>query len=186
MDESFMKFLNKAGKFSDKEALLLQQEIQYRDLKKETYLLKEGDTCSSLYFVILGSFYQYKTDSDLNTNVIDLRITNDWIIENKSFTSRKPSEYTIKAFTDSTVIELSIHSIHKLIAISPSFFQIGKVLEEATARVAFFDNNNTPDEKYEYILKNKPQLLQEFPQKIIASYLKITPETLSRVRKRIQ
>ncbi|WP_299439540.1 Crp/Fnr family transcriptional regulator [uncultured Aquimarina sp.] len=186
MDESILEFIDRAGKFSDKESLLLQQEIQYIELKKEAFLLQKGDTCSSLYFVVSGSFHQYKMDSDLNKNIIDLSIKNDWVINHKSFTSRKPSEYAIQAFTDSAVFELSIDSIHKLIALSQSFFQIGRILEESTSRITFFDNNNTPDEKYEYILKNKPQLLQEFPQKIIASYLKITPETFSRVRKRIR
>ncbi|PKG42822.1 Crp/Fnr family transcriptional regulator, partial [Psychroflexus sp. MES1-P1E] len=112
--------------------------------------------------------------------------SNDWVINHKSFTTRKPSEYSIQAFEESFIYELSIDAIHRLIAQSQSFFQMGKILEESTSRIDFFDNNNTPDEKYDFIIKNKPSLLQKFPQKIIASYLKITPETLSRVRKRIK
>ncbi|SEK36811.1 cAMP-binding domain of CRP or a regulatory subunit of cAMP-dependent protein kinases [Aquimarina amphilecti] len=185
MDTSILEFLNKAGSFSEEESSLLQNEVKHRELKKNEFLLRKGEICSSLHFVISGSFYQYFIDTDLNMNIIDLGIKNDWVINHKSFTGRKPSEYEIQAFENSSVYELNIDSIHKLIAISPTFFQIGKVLEESTARVSFFDNNNTPDEKYEYILKNKPLLFQKFPQKIIASFLKITPETLSRVRKRI-
>ncbi len=181
-----MELLKKAGKFSERESLLLKQELQFRKLKKGDVLLKKGDVCSSLYFVISGSFYQYKIDSELDKNIIDLNINNDWVINHKSFTSRTPSEYAIQAFEESSIYELSIDSIHKLIAISQAFLQMGKILEQSTSRVNFFDNNNTPDEKYQYILNNKPQLLQKFPQKMIASYLKITPETLSRVRKRIR
>lgn len=73
---------------------------------------------------------------------------------------------------------------HRLIGQSQSFLQMGKILEESTSRIDFFDNNNTQDEKYQYVLENKPELIQSFPQKLIASYLKITPETLSRVRNR--
>ena len=108
----------------------------------------------------------------------------DRVINHKSFTTRKPSENLIQAFEDSTIYELSIEAIHKLIATSQSFLQLGKILETTISRIDFFDNNNTPDEKYRFILEHKPMLLQKFPQKIIASYLKITPETLSRVRKR--
>lgn len=61
---------------------------------------------------------------------------------------------------------------------------MGKILDASTSRIDFFDNNNTPDEKYQYILKNKSEFIQKFPQKLIASYLKITPETLSSVRNR--
>lgn len=182
---SLSKFLNKAGSFTEKDSLLLQQELQYKTLKKGEMLLKEGAVCSVLCFIISGSFYQYTTDADLNKNIIDLHTETDWVLNHRSFTSRKPSETTIKAFENSTFYEISIDSIHKLIAQSQSFLQMGKILEEATARIDFFDNNNTPDEKYAYILKNKPILLQKFPQTMIASYLKITPETVSRVRKRL-
>lgn len=185
MNESILELLNKAGKFSEKDSLLLTQELQFKKLKKGEILLEKENVCSSLCFVVSGSFYQYKIDSEFNKNIIDLNIPNDWVINHKSFTSRKPSEYSIQAFEDSTFYEISIDAIHKLIAKSQSFLQMGKILEESTSRIDFFDNNNTPDEKYVYILKNKPNLLQYFPQTIIASYLKITPETLSRIRKRL-
>ncbi|WP_106793495.1 Crp/Fnr family transcriptional regulator [Aquimarina sp. Aq78] len=186
MDESILELLKRAGEFSEKESLLLRQELQYRKLEKDDFLLKKGDTCSSVYFVISGSLYQYNIDSDLDKNFIDLYVSNDWVISHKSFTSRTPSKYSIQAFEESSVYELSIESMHKLIGLSQSFLQMGKILEESTSRIDFFDNNNTPDEKYNYLLKSKPKLIHKFPQKIIASYLKITPETLSRVRKRIK
>lgn len=185
MDESVLALLKKAGEFSEKESILLKSELRFKKLKKGDHLLENGAICSSLSFIISGSFYQYSMDVELNQNIIDLNVSNDWVINHKSFTSRKPSEYSIQAFEDSAVYELSIDAIHRLIAQSQSFLQMGKILEEATSRVHFFDNQNTPDEKYRFILENKPKLLQKFPQKMIASYLKITPETLSRVRKRI-
>ncbi len=184
MNESISELISRVGRFSEQDTLLLEKELQFRSLKKEAYLLEKGTVCSSLGFVVSGCFYHSNFDSELNKNIIDLNIKNDWVINHKSFTSRKPSEYAIQAFEDSTVYELSIDALHRLIGQSQSFLQMGKILEETTSRVAFFDNNSTPDEKYQFILNNKPNLLQKFPQKVIASYLKITPETLSRVRKR--
>lgn len=58
-------------------------------------------------------------------------------------------------------------------------------MESATERIHLFDNALNPIEKYNYILANKPELVQAFPLRMIASYLKITPETLSRVREKI-
>jgi hypothetical protein len=58
-------------------------------------------------------------------------------------------------------------------------------MDSAVSRVIFFDNASTPTEKYLYILNNRLQLIQAFPLKMIASYLKITPETLSRVREKV-
>jgi len=185
MDKSILELLKKAGNFSEKDSLLLTKELQFKKLKKGEILLEKGNVCSSLCFVVSGSFYQYNIDSEFNKNIIDLNIVYDWVINHKSFTTRKPSEYSIQAFENSTFYEISIDAIHKLIAQSQSFLQMGKILEESTSRIDFFDNNSSPEEKYVHILKNKPNLIQYFPQTIIASYLKITPETLSRVRKRL-
>ncbi len=185
MEKSFLEIINKIGRFNDEELCLLKNELEYYELKKGDNLLKVGEVCSSLWFVVSGSFYEYSVNPEQDKVVIDLYITNDWVINHKSFSARKPSEHTIQAFKKSVVYELKIESIHKLISQSQSFLTMGRILEESTSRIRFFDNNSTPDEKYDFILKNKPQFLQEFPQKIIASYLKITPETLSRVRKRL-
>ena len=185
MNNLISKFLNKAGRYSEKELILLKKELQFRTLKKEEILLNKGDICSSLCFIIKGAIYQYKIDAEFNKNVIDLNVSNDWIINHKNFTTQKPSEYFIQSYEESTICILSIESIHRLIAQSQSFLQMGKILEESISRIDFFDNNDTPDEKYQYVLKNKPELIQKFPQKLIASYLKITPETLSRVRNRL-
>lgn len=185
MDTSIFEFLNKTGRYSKKEVLLFKEELQFRELTKNEILLEKGCVCSSLYFIIKGAVCQYKIDEEFNKNVIDLNVSSDWVINHKSFTSRKPSEYLIQAFENSTVYEISMDAIHRLIAQSQSFLQMGKILDESTSRIDFFDNNCTPDEKYQYILKNKPKLIQKFPQKLIASYLKITPETVSRVRNRL-
>lgn len=181
MDE----FLKKAGQFSEEEIVLLQKEVQSHVCVKGTILLKKGDVCSSIYFIKKGAVYHHTTDESGHQRVIDLQVTNDWVLNHKSFTSRKPSEYQIQVYEDSEIYELTMASVHKLIAISQSFLQMGKILEETTSRIQFFDGNYTPDEKYAYILTHKPLILQKFPQTILASYLKITPETLSRVRKRV-
>ncbi|WP_299682110.1 Crp/Fnr family transcriptional regulator [uncultured Dokdonia sp.] len=178
-------FIEKLGTFSEEDIAILEKEVQQHMCAKDTCLLKKGEVCSSVYFVKEGAVYHHTTDKDGNLHVIDVNTTNDWVLNHKSFTSRKPSTYQIQVYEDSELYELSITSIHKLIALSPSFLQMGKLLEVVTSRLRFFDGNYTADEKYAYILSNKPELLQKFPQMILASYLKMTPETLSRVRKRV-
>ena len=184
MDHLISEFLTKVGHFSEEELMLLKEELQFRTLKKDEILLDKGQICTAFSFVLSGAFYQYKVDAEENKNVIDLNVTNDWILNHKSFTTQKPSEYYIQAYEESSICLLTIESIHRLIAKSQSFLQMRKILEIAISRIDFFDNNNTPDEKYQYILEKKSEIIQRFPQKIIASYLKITPETLSRVRNR--
>lgn len=184
MDTFLPKLFERAGHFTEEECELLKKELQFRKLKKNELLLQKGETCSSVWFVAYGSFCHYKIDVDGNKRILDLNIDADWVINHKSFTSRKPSEYTIEAYEDSAVYKISIEAIHRLIEQSQSFLQMGKILNESNLRIDFFDNDNTPEEKYCFILQHKSPLFQKFPQKLIASYLKITPETLSRVRKK--
>ncbi len=92
MNTSISTFLSKTGHFSKEELTFLKEELQFRNLKKEEILLNKGEVCASLSFIISGALYQYKIDSDGNKNVIDLNVTNDWIINHKSFTTQKPSD----------------------------------------------------------------------------------------------
>lgn len=185
MNRLISDYLKNTISLSERELALLEDKLEFKVLEKDDYLLRKGEVCSFFGFIESGAIYQYKIDTDLEQNIIDLNVSKDWVLNHKSFTSQKPSDYYIQAFEKSYIHILSIESIHTLIAESQSFLQMGKILENAVARVDFFDNNNSPDEKYLHVLHNKPEIIQKFPQKIIASYLKVSPETLSRVRKRI-
>jgi len=185
MEQSIAEFLRKAGRFSEEEQQLLTKELQFKTIQKEEILLEKGAVCTWVGFVCSGALYQYTVDDAGHKQVIDLHVAKDWVLNPKSFTSQKPSAYTIAAYQESTLCILTIASIHRLIAKSQAFLQMGKILEVATSRIDFFDHPHSPDEKYLHILKTNPEIAQCFPLKIIASYLKITPETLSRVRNRL-
>ncbi|MBA4849309.1 Crp/Fnr family transcriptional regulator [Emticicia sp. BO119] len=173
--------LQKIGSFDASNMALIEKLLVRKQFKKNEVLLAEGDVCKSVFLLVSGSVYQFLAN-ELDENVIDLYTDGDWIMSYTSFMGQKPSFTQIKAYTNCEVFELTIHTLHHLIEISPVFFQLGKVMEQGTARVHYFDNSFTPLQKYNHLLANKPKLLQQFPLKMIASYLKITPETLSRVR----
>ena len=175
------QILENIGIFSAEELNLIQKHCNPRHLKKNEILLEAGQICSSIYFLVSGSFYQYRI-IDIDQNIIELHIENEWFLNYSSFISQKPSIDTIKAYEDSEILEMTVYSLHNLIKISPIFFQLGKLLQPTTLRTQFFDDAMTPTKKYNYVLEFRPQLLQKFPLKYIASYLKIAPETLSRVR----
>lgn len=177
--------LKQIGNFNEEQVRLFESKIVCRQLSKDEIVLPEGGVCSSVFYNLGGALYQfnYKTDNELN--VIDLHLDQEWFLNASSFFNQKPSDCCIKAFTDCSIFELSVVRLHELIAVSPAFLQLGKVLEHATSRVHFFDNLMTPLQKYQYVLDHRPDLIQQFPLKIIAAYLKITPETLSRVRDKL-
>ena len=173
------------GNFSDAELELLQDSLAAKVLARGSYLLQPGQICQSLFFISSGSFVQFKEKDEIDQQVIDLHIEQEWMLNQQSFVRQQPSETFIQAYTDSTVHELTITELHNLINRSPVFFQLARLLEPTPSRITIFDDQLSPAEKYKFVLETRPSLLQAFPLKLIASYLKITPETLSRVREKL-
>ena len=171
--------LKSVGRFSQDDINLFEKKLESKCFKKNEILLNEGEICSSVFYIIKGSAYQFSNE-DIDENIIGLHIDRDWCLNYSSFINQKPSNAIIKAYTDLEVIELTRTSIHELISLSTSFFQLGKVLEDT--RIQYFDNANTALQKHSHLFLSKSELFQRFPLKMIASYLKIAPETLSRIR----
>ena len=178
--------LSENGKYSDMELRLLEKVFEHRVLEKNDFVLKEGEVCNSAVWVKKGALYQYRYDQDCNKIIVDFHTQNDWVVDSKSFTSRNPSEYNIQVYEETYIYMISIESIHGLIAKSQSFLQLGRILEAGNTRSSFFWDLKSPDERYAMLLEKRPEIVLKFPQKYIASYLNVTPETLSRVRKRLK
>lgn len=178
--EKLKKCLDKIESFSSEELDVIFESAVIRKINKNEIILDNGQVCNHFSFVLSGAFYQYQMN-DIEENIINLFPEFECALDSESFLKRKPSKSTIKAFVDSEILILDIETIHKLIKTSNSFLRLGSITSSQN-RLLFFDNAMNPSEKYNYILKNNPVLIQTFPLKFIASYLKITPETLSRVR----
>lgn len=177
------KMLKQLGNFSDAETELLNNSLRKIYLAKNEILVAEGEVSKSVYFVVKGSFYQFFTNLDREEEVItDLYIENEWMFNVESLINQIPSKAAIRSFEESEVLELTLEHLHRLIAVSQKFLQFNKLFNLSHFKMVFYDGNLNPAEKYDYIVKTKPRLLQVFPLTMIASYLKIRPETLSRVR----
>lgn len=175
------EILNGLGQFTNFDTELFEKHSERKVINKNEVLLNEGEVCKSFYFILSGSFSQYQIH-DIDEVIIDLHLENEWMFNQQSLTEQTPSTTTIKAFSKSEIIDLSLNSFHCLCSKSQSFLQFGKILNQSANRVFLFDNSLKPNEKYSFINKAKPQLTKVFPIKMVASYLKIAPETLSRVR----
>lgn len=174
------EILNSLGQFSDFEIALFDQHTSRQRLRKNEILLHEGDVCFSFYFVLSGSFVQFQTTYTSHP-IVDLHVTDEWMFNQESLTAQAPSRTSIKAFSTAEILVLSLHRFHGLCALSQSFLQFGKILNQTQYRTMMYDHSLNPAEKYRYMHKTKPALTSIFPLKLIASYLKVTPETLSRV-----
>lgn len=178
---ALQRCLQDIGTFSPAELELIASKCSHRYIAKNDYILQQGAICNAISFLLTGSCYESYTE-DTDENIIELYCAYDCVVSPSSFFLQQAAEHPIKAFADCEVLTLSIHTLHQLIGISPVFFQLGKILQPGWFRVGFYDQRMSPKEKYNHLMTHKPTIIRTFPLKFIASYLKITPETLSRIR----
>ncbi len=173
-------------------ALLLQkmndQEVWEKtiSLNRNDYLKMEGETNTNLYFILSGSLRLFVAD-DHEEHTIRLGYTHNIITALDSFISEQASDIYIQAIKKTSVLVVSKTTFMNFIRssnenlnlwISISNQLIYDLLERERDILTA-----SPAERYKRVLKRSPQLFQEIPNKYIASYLRMTPETLSRVKK---
>lgn len=173
------------GYFTPEQIALILPRLTVRKMKKDECLIKEGQVCQSFFFINQGLFRHYTVLDNGEDATINLFMPGQWAFEYKSFMSQQPSENIIQAFVDGEVFVLSAWDFHELVKISDTFFRLGHIMEIVIQNQDYQNNRLTPEQKYELLLASKPQMVQYFPLKYIASYLGITPETLSRIRRKI-
>jgi CRP-like cAMP-binding protein len=159
--------------------------LKVLNVKKDDCIIREGQVCQTFYFVNQGGFRHYTIADNGVDATINLFAKAEWMLEYKSFVTQQPSENIIQAVTDSELLALSVWDFHQLVKGSDRFFQLGRILEIALQNQDFQHNRLSPEQKYQRLLSTRPGILQVFPLKHIASYLGMTPETLSRIRKKI-
>jgi CRP-like cAMP-binding protein len=176
------EILGSIGPFNEPEVELFKAYRHVRLVKQKEQLLRTGDVCRSVYFLKRGAMVQYKPAGDQERLYTSLHVEKDWMVNYKSLMNQSPAEGCIEAFTECEVAEISLEAIHNLIRQSSNFLQLNRLLGSVAEQLDFFDRYHTPAEKYEALVRHNPRIIQTFPLKTIASYLKISPETLSRVR----
>ena len=172
------------GSFTPEEQEALSKEFQHRIIDKGQFILSSGEVCQSIWFVNKGALRHYRDLDGFSEVTINLFHEDHWVLDHHSFTAQKPSKNYIQAVEECELLEISIHALHQLIETSPSFFKLGKILEIPRNEPEL--HTKKPENRYLELMENSPELIQRFPLKYIASYLGMTPETLSRVRAKVK
>lgn len=183
-----LKELQAKHTFPEEDFEKLISLFEERSFKKNEIIFKPGDIVKQTYFVLNGCLRQYLINNEGAERTIYFSEEGFWAGELMSFLHEIPTNLSLQALEDTDVIYLTRKNWESAITTIPAFTMyhiknhqriIVKLKEEVGKAV-----NETPDEKYRRLLKEAPHLLQRLPQYQIANYLGITPETLSRIRKR--
>ncbi len=156
-----LKALQQTGNYNSYEEKLFEEQIVQKRYQKGEILLNQGNISKSLNFLVSGAVMQI-SENNGSLHIIDLHTENEWFINHLSLVSQSPSNCQIVACTDAVILELNIHAIHLLISRSMAFLQLNRILEQATARLHFFDFSLTPIQKYRFVSEQKPALLNHF------------------------
>lgn len=152
--------------------------------------LQEGKVCDHFDFVVKGCLRLFKVDKKGDYHVFQFATENYWILDLTSFHKRIPSNLNIEALEDTLVLRISHRDLLDLYIRAPKFDRIFRVLLEnhfmqQQERIGQLFSSPA-EERYLSFLEQYPHLFNRIPNTQIASYLGITPEFLSKIRKNLQ
>jgi CRP-like cAMP-binding protein len=187
MDDKALRYYIKqvAEKTADEDIELLVSCAVSRQLKKGERVLKEGEVCQAFYFVDKGYLRTYYNKDGVLIN-LNFSFEGEFTSNLKSYKTRQGSEFTIEAGEDTSVWVFDMKVIADRFNSSAQIILFVRRLA-VSLLLASSEHSNlfkmyTPAERYRYIEKNNPRLIQRVPLSQIASYLGVARETLSRIR----
>lgn len=171
---------------TDDEWELCKNNFRPKRMLKRQFLLQEGDVCRQLTFVEKGALYSYSVDSKGNQHVLRFAFDGWWIADLQSFFTGSPSTLNIEMLEDSELLVLDRKNHEKLLENIPAYERYHRIIVE-NAYVALQQRVEnalglTAEEKYTRLIEYNPEFMNRVPLNLVASYLGVSPETLSRVR----
>jgi CRP-like cAMP-binding protein len=189
MYELYFQNFNKSVPLSKEDQIVIQKHLAVKKIRRKQYLLQEGDVCKTIAFVEKGALRSYTVDESGSEHIMQFALEGWFISDLYSFLTREPATYNIDAIEDAEVVLISKSSHEELLKTCTSYETFIRELITG-AYIALQKRINsiisfTLEERYEAFKSQYPQVVQRVPQHMIASYMGLTPETLSRVRRRI-
>ena len=189
MTKPLIEYFEKFLPLSEEEKSIVEEIFIYRRVKRRQFILQEGDVCKHNTFVLEGCLKMYMVDPNGKEHNLQFAIENWWIGDIGSFHSGETSKLYIEAIENSVILQIKKEDQWKLFVDFPKFNRIFRVLAEnsmISLQNRLLQNiSSTAEERYLSFLEKYPQLFNRISNVQIASYLGITPEFLSTIRKKM-
>jgi len=174
------------NKLTESHIVLLSEVFHFKKLRKHQYLIQSGDVCKTVAFVVKGALKKYTVDETGKENILELYIEDWWAGDKESFMIGTPTPYYIDAYEDTELLVLNKETFTNNINKLPFLSELNNVLTEKNSfqlvKRLHSSQTLTAEQKLDQLQNTYPEFFQRFPQHIIASYLGMTKETLSRIR----
>ena len=182
----FLNYLRKFVNITDEEfEKYIHPAIKVRRFGKREFLLRAGEVENHFNFITKGLVRKYlkKNGAEVNTQI---SLEGQIILSQQSFVSREPSEYFVETIEPTVVVSIRYEKLEELYAHSKRMEHLGRLvvthMMDISERWQMQMIKMTPRERFLAFVQKNPELMQRVPQKHLASYLNIKPETFSRFK----
>lgn len=186
MWDLLFKNLSKYVELTPDDCEIIRSLFVYRKFRKRQYIQQEGDVTRFETFVVKGITRTYEVDDAGQEHVIQFGIEDWWVGDLYSFLTEIPSSYNIDCLEDTEVLQITKNDQEKLYHQVPTMERHFRILVQnafiASTKRLSSSLSKSASERYEEFLQRYPHIEQRVPNHQIASYLGITPQSLSRIR----
>ena len=185
--EAFTEYIKRYIPLSESEEELIYSKLTSKTYKKGQYLVQGGVICKYQNFIISGTVRTFYIDHKGNEHIVNFGIENWWAADLGSFITQRPADFHVQCIQETNVIQLSYTASQQLYDELPKmerFFRI--IIQKAyvkTQQRLVQSHSLTAQERYAQFCKDYPRIEQRVPQYMVASYLGITKEFLSTIRR---
>lgn len=189
-DLALITHIQKHIELNQSDIAYVKSIISVKSFERGDLLLEQGKLCRQLFFVESGSLRAYNLSKNDKEATIMFAVDDWWITDMYCFTNQKPAMLTLEAIEDTKVAILGYEAFEILLKVRPQFEGFFRVLfQKAYAREqlrALDAISLTTEERFHSFVIKYPQIAEKVTQKQIASYLGVTPEFLSSVKKKMK
>lgn len=188
--QNFRAGLERFDKIPDEEWEFFSSNIHELVIEKGSYLIRLEERVDKIFYIhrgLLRVFYSDSEGSEINRDfILDSRFFTNMV----SFLTASPSHYTVETLEETQVLYFTRATLQKLYSRHPCFDRIGRFMAEMSfvekEMKEFRFRQQSPEERYRHLVDTRSPLLERVPLYHLASYLGVTPETLSRIRRRLR
>lgn len=189
MDNALIKNVLRHIKMSEEESLIFGRFWTEKTLAKGDFLLRNGEVCKYDNYVVTGTLKAFYIDPENGKEeILYFAIDDWWATDIDSFSRQKPSIYDIQAIEQTTVLQINYHAFQQMLNEIPALERYFRIILEGYAgtlqRRLIWNNIHDTEYRYFDFLARYPGIARKVPQYMIASYLGISAEFLSRIRKK--